>query len=267
MFGSSTGGGEGRKGRIVSEKRDVQVLGGLFELLLAEMRVLLSRWTWAYLGMVCFSLAGYGATHALKLNPVFIAPFSAFLTLALGAAAILEAMLKAAGAGIWRGFWQVLLLGVAVEVVGVITGFPFGRYAYSQRWAPVVHLPGVGWFPLLVPLAWFLIVGAAAASVTRFGRGERPPWVYAAWAALAAATVDLVMEPVMVYRLGYWEWLDKGPLPGAAPLTNFAGWFAASFVAAWWLYKAGARAANISWDPPIVLAGHVAMTIGLGLLS
>jgi putative membrane protein len=152
-----------------------------------------------------------------------------------------------------------------VEIAGVLTGFPFGRYAYTDRWWPTVLLPGSARFPLQLPFAWFLVAGTAYLTVAGFGQGRLGKG-YVPMAGLLAALVDLVMEPVMTGRLAYWRWLDPGPLPGDAPVANFLGWFATAAVAAVALNAFGAARAWRSPEPRIVLLGHLALTLGIGAM-
>ena len=159
----------------------------------------------------------------------------------------------------------VLVLGTVAEVAGVLTGFPFGRYAYTTRWWPVVSLPDGHWFPLQVPFAWFLVVGASLLAVSRLGQGRLGKGSVLLTGALAA-TIDLIMEPVMTGPLGYWRWLDAGPLPGGAPIANFLGWFATAAVAALALNAFGAAQAWRAWEPTAVLVGHVALVLGIGAI-
>jgi putative membrane protein len=102
----------------------------------------------------------------------------------------------------------------AVELVGVRTGRPFGRYAYSAKLGP--RAAGV---PLVVGAPW-----AAMA---------RPAWVVAGLldprpghrAALAAGALtawDVFVDPRMVAD-GYWRWSRPGRYE-EVPLSNFAGW-------------------------------------------
>jgi putative membrane protein len=107
-------------------------------------------------------------------------------------------------------------LGFAVELVGVATGRPFGRYSYTDRLGP-----RVGGVPLLAAAAWATMA--------------RPAWVAAGWASrrtalrvpLAAAGLtawDAYLDPRMA-RDGYWTWPEGGRYEGV-PASNFAGWFA-----------------------------------------
>jgi putative membrane protein len=110
--------------------------------------------------------------------------------------------------------------GLAVETLGVHTGFPFGGYGYSGALGP--RLLGV---PLIIPLAWTWMAWPAwlvAATLTH----NRPVRVLLAGLGLAAW--DLFLDPQMVAE-GYWHWHDPEPgLPGVPgiPLTDYLGWLA-----------------------------------------
>lgn len=161
----------------------------------------------------------------------------------------------------WGVLLIVLLLGASVEWIGVETGFPFGRYAYTERWWPTIPMPSGGRFPLLVPFAWFLMAGASYLAVSRKNR------VSVLVGGFLAALLDLAMEPVMVGPLGYWRWLDGGPLPGGVPIANFLGWFVTSCLAGLALHSAGAWKVEDRRDPQWVLAGHSVLTLGIGAIS
>ncbi|MFD7700655.1 carotenoid biosynthesis protein [Streptomyces caelestis] len=123
--------------------------------------------------------------------------------------------------------------GLAVEAVGVRTGFPFGSYHYTGSLGPSVA--GV---PMVVPLAWVMMAWPAleAGRVLAEGRrraGTRPARVRTAVAGgWALASWDVFLDPQMI-DAGHWVWSDPRPaLPGVegVPLTNFVGWVAVSVV-------------------------------------
>jgi uncharacterized membrane protein len=108
--------------------------------------------------------------------------------------------------------------GLLVEIVGVHTGFPFGRYHYSgglgPRWYAV---------PLVIALAWTWMAWpawlAAGALTVR-------PAARIVLAGLGLAGWDLFLDPQMV-AAGFWRWHHPQPgLPGVpgVPLTNYLGW-------------------------------------------
>jgi putative membrane protein len=150
---------------------------------------------------------------------------------------IVGAGLSVAHAGLSRGVRTglgVLLLvavtAVAVEAPGLATGFPYGRYSYSDALGPT--LLGV---PFLVPLAWLMMAWPSWVMAERLARPVRAsgrPVVRVAVAAGIFAAWDVVLDPQMV-QAGYWTWAHPRPgLPGidTVPLTNLGGWLLAGAV-------------------------------------
>ena len=115
----------------------------------------------------------------------------------------------------------VPLLGWTSEVIGWRTGFPFGKYAYTD-----VLQPQVAGVPVLIPLAWLMMMPPAWA-VGHLVSPDRP---VVAWIVAAAAFTawDVYLDPQMV-SWRFWKWERNGVYLGI-PLSNYAGWFAVSFV-------------------------------------
>lgn len=111
----------------------------------------------------------------------------------------------------------------SAEYLGHTTGFPFGDYSYTGLLQP--QLLDV---PLLIPLAWLMMLGPSwAASYAILGdrvRTWREWLLFAAISGLAMTAWDLYLDPQMV-AWGFWTWEQPGPYFGI-PLSNFAGWFA-----------------------------------------
>jgi uncharacterized membrane protein len=121
----------------------------------------------------------------------------------------------------------LLVAGTALgfEALGLATGFPYGRYAYSDALGPT--LLGV---PFLVPLAWLMMAWPSWILAARLAPSRR--WVRVATAAAVFAGWDVILDPQMV-QAGYWTWAHPSPgLPGidTVPLTNLAGWLFAGGV-------------------------------------
>jgi uncharacterized membrane protein len=122
-----------------------------------------------------------------------------------------------------RGAVAVLgafVLAWAVEHVGETTGFPFGRYQYTEMLQP--QLAGV--VPVPITLAW-LMAAFGSWQLARLAFGERAP--LAALLALTGALVvvlDLQIETVATFINPYWAWIDTGPYYGV-PTVNFVAWF------------------------------------------
>jgi putative membrane protein len=114
--------------------------------------------------------------------------------------------------------------GLAVEALGVATGFPFGSYAYTPALGPRVL--GV---PLVVPLAWAWMAWPAWVAAARLTRGSVQR---VGLAAVALAGWDLFLDPQMV-AAGYWRWSEVGDhLPGVpgVPVLNYLGWLGVALV-------------------------------------
>jgi uncharacterized membrane protein len=106
-------------------------------------------------------------------------------------------------------------IGFAVELVGVATGRPFGRYEYTDRLGA-----RVGGVPLLAAAAWALMARPAWVVAGRLAlrRAARVPL-----AAGALTAWDVFLDPRMA-REGYWTWPGGGRYEGV-PASNFLGWF------------------------------------------
>ena len=128
---------------------------------------------------------------------------------------------------VWGGQQAVLVglaivgMGWAVEYIGSTTGFPFGRYHYTDRLQPQL-----GHVPLVIPLAWLMMLPPAWAVAGQIARGR--PIVLIVCSALAFTAWDLYLDPQMVgWRLWIWE-RPRGYF--GIPWVNFAGWALAAAI-------------------------------------
>ncbi len=115
-------------------------------------------------------------------------------------------------------------LGLLVEAAGLRTGWPFGRYAYTDGLGP--EIVGV---PVIIPLAWSmmaypaLLFGRHAATAVS-GTGVAVRAVTALVGGMLLAGWDLFLDPRMIAE-GFWAWApNDGPAVNGIPLTNTAGW-------------------------------------------
>ncbi len=112
----------------------------------------------------------------------------------------------------------------AVEWLGSTTGFPFGHYAYSD-----LLQPQLGGVPLLIPLAWLMMLApawAVAGALLAPLRERLGGWYLPLFAALAGGAFtawDLYLDPQMVSR-GLWVWDSPGGYFGI-PWVNYLGWW------------------------------------------
>jgi len=118
------------------------------------------------------------------------------------------------------------------EEVGVVTGLVYGPYHYTSTLGP-----WLGSVPVLIPLAWFMLVyptyvvanlvGHGWPIGTPGGRGDLVR--LALIGALAMAAWDLVVDPILSGpTVGAWVWEGGGPYYGV-PVQNSLGWIVTSF--------------------------------------
>lgn len=121
-----------------------------------------------------------------------------------------------------RATWLAVgILGFAVEAIGVHSGFPFGRYKYTDVLQP--QIIGV---PLVMAAAWIVVAAYVNAMLTGF---RLPTQLAAVIAGVWMTAIDLVIDPLAAGRLNYWRWIDTGSYYGI-PLQNFLGWFLVSWL-------------------------------------
>ncbi len=114
------------------------------------------------------------------------------------------------------------------ESVGVLTGWVYGPYYYTER----LGFKLFGLVPLLIPLAWFMMIYPSHVLIERVtGGAHRQGWGWTVWlaglSALAMTAWDLVMDPLMVAG-GHWVWQVKGEYFGI-PVHNYVGWLVTTF--------------------------------------
>jgi putative membrane protein len=170
--------------------------------------------------LYCSVFPGSVITVALDAVPPWGEPMGVALLVLQGAAVVCW-MLGMYGR---RGAVAVVgafVLAWAVEHVGETTGFPFGRYQYTDMLQPQI----AGVVPVPITLAW-LMAAFGSWQLARLALGERAP--LAGTLALTGALVvvlDLQIETVATFVNPYWRWIDGGPYYGV-PTVNFVAWFA-----------------------------------------
>jgi lycopene beta-cyclase len=147
-----------------------------------------------------------------------------------------------------KTFVLVAVLSYLAELLGSSTGFPFGKYSYTDLLQP--QIAGV---PLLIPLAWLMMLPPAwaiAQIILPEGHktfdhngnngAQRKIFKFPSWnivtvvvkkvllAALAFTAWDLFLDPQMV-GWGFWVWDKPGAYFGI-PLSNYLGWMIVSAI-------------------------------------
>ena len=125
-----------------------------------------------------------------------------------------------------------LLVTIAIENVGVATGFPFGRYNFEVG----AGLPRIGAIPLIVGPLWFgmgymswivaiILIGGADERSDKENDRCALPLV----AAIVMTQWDLVMDAPSSTIAKAWIWHDGGADFGV-PLSNYFGWLLTSWL-------------------------------------
>jgi uncharacterized membrane protein len=179
----------------------------------------------------------------------------------------------------WRHMLAFFLISAVVswgfEQVGVATGAVFGPYHYTA-----VLGPKLGHVPLLIPIAWFMMIYpsyvianllvtgrpiAVRPGIGRLGIG-RIVWLSLIGAMVMTAwdlSVDVILSGPAVKA---WIWHDGGPYFGI-PVQNFAGWVLTTFTV-YLLYRLFERAvaprplADLTlWTASLPLVAYAAMAV------
>ncbi|MFQ3611285.1 MAG: carotenoid biosynthesis protein [Fimbriimonadales bacterium] len=141
----------------------------------------------------------------------------------------------------WRPtLWMLgicVVLAGGAELIGTLTGFPFGAYEYTERLGPKF----LGHVPYLIPPSWFMMLYPAFHIAYLLGVPRRAlPFVV----ALLLTWWDVAMDPAVSTVMGnpgtvafaYWLWKEEGQFYGM-PLHNWLGWYGVSLLLAWVFLK------------------------------
>jgi putative membrane protein len=143
----------------------------------------------------------------------------------------------------WRNTLVFFVIAAVVswvfEEFGVLTGAVYGPYHYTA-----VLGAKLGVVPLLIPLAWFMMIYPSYVIANFIAKGDAtgsPRGIGGlAWISLLSAGVmtawDLVVDPLLsAPAVGAWVWEKGGPYFGI-PLRNFFGWMLTTFMV-YFLYR------------------------------
>jgi putative membrane protein len=145
-----------------------------------------------------------------------------------------------------QGWWRTgVFFGVSaivsyvMEELGVRSGLVFGTYHYGDLLGPKL-----GHVPVIIPLAWFMMIYPAWMVARELLRGVDGRSVAGVTAvAIAAAFVmtgwDVVMDPGMAAG-GNWVW-EKGGAYFGVPRHNYLGWLLTTFLVYWIVGLLGRR--------------------------
>lgn len=150
-------------------------------------------------------------------------PDSIELTLIFTAFAIMHATSQLG----WKRALAFLTICAVVswcfEAVGIATGLVYGPYHYGTQLGAKL-----GSVPVIIPLAWFMMVYASWVVARLLLHGTRDPSspfgtaARVVISAMAMTTWDTVMDPGKALS-GAWTW-EEGGIYFGVPVHNFLGW-------------------------------------------
>lgn len=133
-------------------------------------------------------------------------------------------------AKMWLGWRDAIILfivfglyALVVEATAVMTGFPYGSFAYSDH----VGYKIFAVVPWTVALAWTPLLLAAHSIAANLFESRTTRIIFT---TIALLSFDLVLDPGAV-RMGFWQFAEGGDYYGV-PLSNFVGWLVSGFVGA-----------------------------------
>lgn len=154
----------------------------------------------------------------------------ALVAVALITYVILHGKRRYGGAVLGRFMLIVFAIAWFFETLGVITGFPFGNYHYTDVMAPYLwHVPifVLPAYALMGYVSWSLatiLLARCHAQTDRIATFAVP-----LIAAGAMVIWDLSMDPLRATVEGRWVWQDGGMHMGV-PISNYIGWFGVTWL-------------------------------------
>ncbi|MFN8298944.1 MAG: carotenoid biosynthesis protein [Chitinophagales bacterium] len=107
-------------------------------------------------------------------------------------------------------------IGMAAEIAGVTTGFPFGAYHYTE-----VLGAGSAGVPFIIGLNWILLAYCTAVVLQHVTKNT---WLRIGGAALLMTSLDFLLEPFAI-RHNLWVWHNHVP-----PMQNYLAWFGVALI-------------------------------------
>lgn len=122
------------------------------------------------------------------------------------------------------GLGTLAFLTWGIEIVGVLTGLPYGEFSYGVELGPMLF----DLVPLGLPVFYFpILLNGYLLALLVLGSGSIPRRFGLTLAFVLV--LDLVLDPGAV-ALGFWAWDDPGAYYGV-PVINYAGWLVSGSVA------------------------------------
>ncbi len=144
-------------------------------------------------------------------------------------------------------FVTLAVLGFAIEVIGVNTGYIFGTYWYGTTLGYRILRT-----PVLIGINWLFVTYSTAAIVSSLVKTKTLRILFG---ALLMVVYDFCLEPV-AWKLGMWYWKD-----GIVPVQNYIAWFLFGLLMQGIVVASSLKAKNVMAFPLYVI--HIAFFLML----
>lgn len=215
-------------------------------------------------GIVLFSLSGsYALFNGIEVPDWNYSALSYGLGIANIITGIIAAALLMGNAQGWKPTFLLLLCCAMIaggsELLGTTTGYPFGRYEYTDRLGPKF----LGHVPYLIPISWFMMLYPSLHLARQL---SLPRWSLALGASAILTLWDVAMDPAVTTGYQYWVWNQSGEFYGM-PFINWFGWLLTGWVVAQvflWIHPSWKP--DCSWMPTVLWFTQGVFVSGLALI-
>ncbi|MED5020766.1 carotenoid biosynthesis protein [Paenibacillus chibensis] len=176
-------------------------------------------WFWYAAGAIL--LIFFGVPDALKFSNGLFLVFYGLYALYLASQAVFRTAsprtFRSKRLHLWVAGIGIGLGGMAIEWLGVHSGWPFGTYGYTD----ILGVPVYG-VPITMGFAWIAVV-CNGALIGRYSPGIRGRLLRALSTGGWTVMIDLCLDPV-AYNRRFWFWESSGGFYGV-PWNNYISWF------------------------------------------
>lgn len=115
----------------------------------------------------------------------------------------------------------LILSSFLIEYIGVITGFPFGNYNYTEKIAPLIF----GKVPVAIAFSWYIIAVNAYIVVRLTFKNVFHDLTILIVSSAFILFIDFLLEPFASFYNQFWIW-EKGSIP----MSNYISWWIMGFL-------------------------------------
>ena len=151
----------------------------------------------------------------------------------------------------------IFIVSIIIETIGVITGFPFGNYMYTDTLQPILFST----VPMAIGFAW-VTLSVNSFLCVRYFLGENKNTLVVLLSGAFIALIDVILEPFASFINKYWLWEN-----GDIPFQNYLSWFIIGILFSYILNKITGRFKINVFFPIAVLVLMVLQFLVINLVN